>query len=78
MKDKKLRTHHLFDALSPRFYMFVKAVLSMMLVLFIHGNAFGQQIEVSGTVTGADGQPIPGVSILVLDTTTGTTTNIDG
>lgn len=50
----------------------------MMLVLFIHGNAFGQQVEVSGTVTGADGLAIPGVSILVLGTTTGTTTNIDG
>ncbi len=78
MKDKKLRTRHLYDALRPGFYTFVKAVLSMMLVLFIHGNAFGQQVEVSGTVTGADGQPIPGVSILVLGTTTGTTTDIQG
>lgn len=78
MKDKKLRTRHLYDALRPSFYTFVKAVLSMMLVLFIHGNAFGQQVEVSGTVTGADGLAIPGVSILVLGTTTGTTTNIDG
>jgi TonB-linked SusC/RagA family outer membrane protein len=78
MKDKKLRTRHLYDALRPGFYTFVKAVLSMMLVLFIHGNAFGQQVEVSGTVTGADGLAIPGVSILVLGTTTGTTTNIDG
>tara|TARA_R100001143_G_C3361331_1_gene136726 strand:+ start:12441 stop:15728 length:3288 start_codon:yes stop_codon:yes gene_type:complete len=78
MKDKKLRTHHLYDALRPGFYIFVKAVLSMMLVLFVHGNAFGQQVEVSGTVTGADGLAIPGVSILVLGTSTGTTTNIDG
>lgn len=78
MKDKKLRTHHIYDALRPGFYMFVKAVLSMMLILFIHGNAFGQQVEVSGTVTGPDGLGIPGVSILVLGTATGTTTNIDG
>lgn len=78
MKDKKLRTHHLIDALRPGFCKFVKTLLSMMLVVFIHGTAFGQQVEVSGTVTGADGQPIPGVSILVLGTTTGTSTNIDG
>lgn len=78
MKDKKLRTRHLYDALRPGFYTVVKTVLSMMLVLFVHGNAFGQQVEVSGTVTGADGLAIPGVSILVLGTATGTTTNIDG
>jgi TonB-linked SusC/RagA family outer membrane protein len=41
-------------------------------------SAFAQQ-EVSGTVTDAsDGQPLPGVNIVVEGTTTGTTTNIDG
>ena len=78
MKDKKLRIHHSFDALRPGFYTFVKAVLSMMLVVFIQSTAFGQQIQVSGTVTGEDGLSIPGVSILVQGTSTGTTTNIDG
>lgn len=34
--------------------------------------------KISGTVTGKDGQPIPGVSIVVKGTTTGTITNIDG
>ncbi|MEX0944324.1 MAG: TonB-dependent receptor [Balneolaceae bacterium] len=78
MKDKKLRIHHIIDALRPGFYTIVKAFLSMILVVFIQSTAFGQQIDVSGTVTGEDGNSIPGVSILVQGTSTGTTTNIDG
>ena len=37
-----------------------------------------QQQAVTGTVTGADGQPIPGVTVFVKGTTQGTVTNIDG
>lgn len=78
MKDKKLRIHHYFDALRPPLLHTCKTVLSMMLVVFIHGNAFGQQVQVTGTVTGEDGMSIPGVSILLQGTNVGTTTNIDG
>ena len=40
--------------------------------------AFGQQVAVSGTVTDQAGQPLPGVSVVVKGTTTGTITNFDG
>jgi len=36
------------------------------------------QTKISGTVTGEDGQPIPGVSVLVKGTSNGTVTDIDG
>lgn len=37
-----------------------------------------QQIEISGTVTDIEGMPLPGASIIVKGTTTGTTTDFDG
>lgn len=41
--------------------------------------SWGQEIQVSGRVTGEkDGVPIPGVTILIKGTTTGTITDVDG
>jgi TonB-dependent starch-binding outer membrane protein SusC len=40
--------------------------------------AWAQDVTVSGTVKDENGLPVPGVSIVVKDTTTGTTTDIDG
>lgn len=41
--------------------------------------AHAQTLKVSGTVTGADdGMPLPGVSVVVKGTTTGTATDMDG
>ena len=37
-----------------------------------------QQVTVEGTVTDAQGNPLPGVNIVVQGTTTGTTTDMDG
>lgn len=37
-----------------------------------------QQIEINGTVTDDTGQPLPGATVLVKGTTTGTTTDFDG
>ena len=37
-----------------------------------------QQLQVSGIVTDGDGNPLPGVSILIEGTTTGTETDFDG
>jgi TonB-dependent starch-binding outer membrane protein SusC len=37
-----------------------------------------QQAPISGKVTDASGQPLPGVSIIVKGTTTGTVTDVDG
>ena len=46
---------------------------------FLPSTLLAQQIEVSGTVAGQeDGLPLPGVTILVQGTNTGTTTDFDG
>jgi TonB-linked SusC/RagA family outer membrane protein len=37
-----------------------------------------QQVSVAGIVTDTDGEPLPGVSIIIKGTTTGVTTDIDG
>ena len=42
-------------------------------------SVLAQTVQVSGTVTGADdGQPLPGVSVVVLGSGQGTVTNVDG
>ena len=37
-----------------------------------------EPVEVTGTVNDADGQPVPGVAVLIKGTTAGTTTDLDG
>ncbi|CAM3972756.1 SusC/RagA family TonB-linked outer membrane protein [Flavobacterium antarcticum] len=51
--------------------------LALLLVL-IGQFAFAQERSVKGTVTDNDGLPLPGVSILVKGTSTGTQTDMDG
>jgi iron complex outermembrane receptor protein len=54
-------------------------VLFLLLGLAIGSQGFSQGIRVSGKVTDAnDGQSIPGVTILVKNTSVGTITDIDG
>jgi TonB-dependent starch-binding outer membrane protein SusC len=58
-------------------------IVNMMLVLlFTFGvmvhSVSAQQIQISGTVTNSEGEGIPGVTIMLMGTQTGTTTNIDG
>ncbi|MCK5781912.1 MAG: TonB-dependent receptor [Flavobacteriales bacterium] len=56
----------------------ITTVLSFLLVLFGF-SAFSQEIAISGTVaSGEDGLPLPGVSIIVVGTSTGTSTDFDG
>lgn len=43
----------------------------------INSNS-AQQQKVNGTVTDAEGQPLPGVTVVVKGTTTGTVTDVDG
>ena len=53
--------------------------LGLLLLLLLGGQAFGQTIRVTGTVTDAkDGNTLPGVTVAVKGTTQGTVTNIDG
>jgi len=56
----------------------VRALLFTVLAVMISLSAYAQSGKVTGTVTGEDGQPIPGVSVLIKGTTTGTVTDIDG
>jgi TonB-linked SusC/RagA family outer membrane protein len=57
----------------------MKKFLLILFVLPITLGLFAQEIQVKGTVTSSeDGQPIPGVTVAVKGTTSGTITNIDG
>jgi TonB-linked SusC/RagA family outer membrane protein len=56
---------------------FAKTLLVGIFVISQLG-AFAQEKTISGTVAGSDGIPVPGVTIVVKGTSTGTITNIDG
>ncbi len=49
----------------------------LMLALFVQLQVFAQGRTLTGTITD-DGEPLPGVSVVVTGTTTGTVTDIDG
>ena len=53
-------------------------IYSLLVFLFLSVPLFAQSYEVSGTVSDNDNQPLPGVSVVVKGTTTGTTTDFDG
>lgn len=56
-----------------------KVTLLLALLLFMGMTIVQAQKTISGTVTSSeDGQPIPGATVLVKNTTIGTTTNEDG
>lgn len=58
---------------------FSRAGMCMMLFMLVSANAFSQSMEVSGTVTDSfTGETLIGVNIIVVGTTSGTTTNLDG
>jgi len=60
-------------------YLLMKKAILALLILMYSFAVFAQGIQVKGVVTSADdGQPIPGVSVVVKGTTNGTTTDIDG
>lgn len=55
-----------------------KAILALLVFMYSYAS-FAQGLQVKGVVTSADdGQPIPGVSVVVKGTTTGMITDIDG
>ena len=59
----------------------MKRTISFLVCLMYFGLTaiFAQDIQIKGTVTGADdGEPLPGVSVLVKGTTTGTATTVNG
>jgi len=60
--------------------------LAILLMMFMNLNFFEnniyaadlQQIQVSGTVLDAGGNPLPGVNVVVKNTTIGTSTDVNG
>lgn len=62
---------------------FIQSLMKKLLLLLMSGlliiGAFAQEISLTGAViSNEDGQPLPGVTIVVKGTTNGTITNIDG
>jgi TonB-dependent starch-binding outer membrane protein SusC len=58
---------------------FMKKVLLFFLCSILSLGIFAQEITLRGVVTSADdGQPLPGVSVVIRGTTTGTVTDFDG
>ncbi len=53
--------------------------LTLIILLLFSVLAFGQEVQITGTVTAAsDGAPLPGVNILVAGTSTGVQSDFDG
>lgn len=61
-----------------KFYQSLGSFLLLVMVMLGSFSSFAQDRKVSGKVSGPDGQGIPGVSILVKGTSTGTTTDVNG
>lgn len=63
-----------------KFFKFLKLNKLLLLGLFcaFSVSAFAQSKTITGKVTDSAGEPIPGVSISIKGTTTGTVSNIDG
>ena len=55
----------------------IKSHLTLLSVFFCMAISFAQT-QISGTVAGADGVPIPGATVLVQGTSNGTTSDFDG
>ena len=52
-------------------------ILSLLLIMGLEA-LFAQTKVITGTITGSDGLPIPGASVVIKGTTMGVTTNVDG
>jgi TonB-linked SusC/RagA family outer membrane protein len=72
----------LFLGMNRRFFRIIKLTLIVLITCFVQVIASDylevQQKAVSGKVTDASGQPMPGVAVLLKGTTFGTVTNADG
>ena len=71
----KVKRHNGVNVIKPVWYGFM---LFVFMVSFITITAQAQQSEVTGTVTDEDSSPLPGVSVLIKGTTTGSITDTDG
>lgn len=55
-----------------------KTLLALAMLVVSCSLAFGQEHRVGGKVTGSDGSPLPGITVQVKGTNTGTATNATG
>ncbi|MFD2588702.1 SusC/RagA family TonB-linked outer membrane protein [Croceitalea marina] len=56
----------------------IKKRILMIAILLINIQLIAQNLTVTGTVTDSDGVPVPGVNVVVLNTTRGVQTDFDG
>ena len=56
----------------------MKTKITLLIAFAMLSFTMTAQYKVSGTVNDSDGQPLPGVSVKVLGTSTGTSTDFDG
>ncbi|SEJ40413.1 TonB-linked outer membrane protein, SusC/RagA family [Dyadobacter sp. SG02] len=56
----------------------MRRILLFFLAFALFGGAARAQQQVAGKVTDSRGEPLPGVNIIVKNTSTGTVTNVDG
>ena len=57
----------------------MRVKISMLLFVFaLFSGTLWAQTKVTGTVTGSDGMPLPGVSVVIKGTTRGVSTDFDG
>lgn len=74
----KLQTLYVMGEKCAHFYGVAKVGITLALALVWVNAASGQQVEVTGTVTTNMGEILPGVSIVLEGTQTGTTSDVDG
>ncbi|SDZ39182.1 MULTISPECIES: SusC/RagA family TonB-linked outer membrane protein [Rhodonellum] len=56
----------------------MKKLLWLCCVMVLNYSLMAQSISITGKITGSDGEPIPGVSVLKVGSTVGTISNLDG
>lgn len=56
----------------------IKRLLLVLVCSILLQCAFGQHRQISGVVKNSEGQPLGGVSVVIKNTTTGTTTDVNG
>lgn len=61
--------------MKSKFYTYLSV---LFLLMFSISNGYAQDVQVRGTIYDETGQPLPGATVLVKGTTTGTTSDLDG
>jgi len=74
--EKKLSARH--EVRNRSLHRVCAVAISLLLALFVTGNAFGQNLAVQGTVTSTGGSPLPGVTVRVQGTDIRTITDNAG